>query len=166
MFTIKNLHEAPEHFNTVANWIYQQWWQKPGNTIEVVKAPLREHLQSGTFPVTLVALSGDKPAGSVLLIEDDGVEALPELKPWLAALYVAPEYRMQGVGKLLVQALEQHAQQIGFSDLYLVATDRVSFYYDLGWRVYTKLVGNTGVTIMHKHIGTTSSTPHVSTHHL
>lgn len=150
MFTIKYLHEVPQHFDTVAEWIYQQWWNKPGNTTEVVKAPLREHLQAQPLPAALVALDGDKPVGSVLLIESDGVDALPDLKPWLAALYVLPQYRGQGVGKLLVQALEQHAQQSGFKNLYLVATDRVSFYYELGWRVYTKLVGKTGITIMHK----------------
>ncbi|MDX5435862.1 MAG: GNAT family N-acetyltransferase [Pontibacter sp.] len=159
-FRIRYLHEVPQHFDAVASWIYHQWWEKPGNTIEVVKAPLREHLQPKSFPVTLVALDGEKPVGSVLLIEDDGVEALPELKPWLAALYVLPEYRGQGVGKLLVQALEQHAQRTGFIDLYLVATDRVSFYYELGWRVRTKLVGKTGVTIMQKMIAAATPPKH------
>ncbi|MCX2738460.1 GNAT family N-acetyltransferase [Pontibacter anaerobius] len=150
MFEIKYLYEVPQHFDTVADWIYRQWWQKPGSTADVVKTPLREHMQAQPLPAAFVALEGDKPVGSVLLIESDGVDALPDLKPWLAALYVLPEYRGQGVGKLLVQALEQHAQQADFTDLYLVATDRVSFYYDLGWRVYTKLVGKTGITIMHK----------------
>ncbi|WP_276497725.1 GNAT family N-acetyltransferase [Pontibacter litorisediminis] len=156
MLEIRYLHEVPQHFDTVADWIYRQWWQKPGNTAEVVKMPLREHLQAQPLPAALVALDGEEPAGSVLLIESDGVDALPDLTPWLAALYVLPEYRGQGVGKQLVQALEQHAIQAGFCDLYLVATDRVSFYYELGWRVYTKLVGKNGITIMHKSMATVS----------
>ncbi|WP_299755844.1 GNAT family N-acetyltransferase [uncultured Pontibacter sp.] len=158
-FTIKYLHEAPHHFDIVADWIYRQWWQKPGSTAEVVKAPLREHLQAQPLPITLIALDSEKPVGAVLLIESDGVDALPDLKPWLAALYVLPEYRGQGVGKLLVQGLEQHAYQAGFQDLYLVATDRVSFYYELGWRVHTKLVGETGITIMHKNLAIASDKP-------
>ncbi|WP_139307989.1 GNAT family N-acetyltransferase [Pontibacter flavimaris] len=150
MFEIRYLYEAPQHFDTVADWIYRQWWQKPGNTAEVVRTPLRGHLQPQPLPAAFVALDGEMPVGSVLLIESDGIDALPDLKPWLAALYVLPAYRGQGVGKQLVQALEQHAWQEGFTDLYLVATDRVSFYYELGWRVYTKLVGKNGITIMHK----------------
>ncbi|GHA69582.1 GNAT family N-acetyltransferase [Pontibacter akesuensis] len=149
---IQHLRDVPQHFDTVANWVYSQWWQKPGNTVEVVKEPLREHLQATDFPATFVALDDNTPAGSVMLIEDDGITELPDLRPWLAALYVAPEYRLQGVGKQLVQVLEQHAQQIGFCHLYLVATDRVSFYFDLGWRIYTKLGGDMGITIMHKDI--------------
>ncbi|RIJ36736.1 GNAT family N-acetyltransferase [Pontibacter oryzae] len=149
---IKQLYEVPQHFDTVANWIYEQWWKKPGNTIEVVKQPLREHLEKKDFPLTLVALEGEKPAGSVLLIENDGISELPDLTPWLAALYVAPRFRRQGVGPQLVQALEQHARQIGYKKLYLVATDRVSFYKDLSWGIYTKMGGKTGITIMHKQL--------------
>ncbi|TPE44854.1 GNAT family N-acetyltransferase [Pontibacter mangrovi] len=157
MIEIKYLYEVPQHFEAVADWIYRQWWQKPGNTNEVVKAPLREHLLQQDLPAALVALDGERPVGSVLVIESDGVDALPDLRPWLAALYVLPEYRGQGVGKLLVQALEQHARKAGFPDLYLVATDRVSFYRELGWRVYTKLVGKNGITIMHKRIALSAS---------
>lgn len=156
---IKHLSSAPEHFETVATWIYEQWWKNPGSTIDVVKKPLREHLQSVSYPATLVALINDAPAGSVLLIEDDGMATHPELRPWLAALYVSPAHRGQGVGKRLVQALEQHAQCIGFQELYLVTKDKVSFYHGLGWQVHTKVCGQTGITIMHKHLSSPPALP-------
>lgn len=149
---IKQLHEVPQHFDTVASWIYEQWWKRPGNTIEIVKQPLREHLEKKVFPLTLVAMENDEPAGSVLLIDSDGISELPELTPWLAALYVAPQFRRQGVGPQLVQALEQHARHIGYKQLYLVATDRVRFYQDLNWGIYTKMGGKTGITIMYKQL--------------
>ncbi|GAB3827035.1 GNAT family N-acetyltransferase [Pontibacter rugosus] len=157
MISIKHLRDVPQHFDTVADWIYHQWWEKPGNTVDVVKQPLREHLHAKDFPAAFVAMDGNTPAGSVLLLADDGITELPDLTPWLAALYVAPQYRMQGVGKQLVQALEHHAQCIGYTQLYLVATDRVSFYLDLGWRIHTKLGGNMGITIMRKNLSAVSA---------
>jgi GNAT superfamily N-acetyltransferase len=55
--------------------------------------------------------------------------------PWLAGLYVAPEQRRQGVGAVLVRAIEDQARQRGHRRLFLYTRDTVEFYRRLGWVV-------------------------------
>jgi len=60
--------------------------------------PLRAHLIRDRMPLTLVASSELCPVGTAtLLAHDVGTEQWPELSPWLAAVYVAPEYRHRGI---------------------------------------------------------------------
>jgi GNAT superfamily N-acetyltransferase len=46
---------------------------------------------------------------ATLLAQDVDTEQWPELSPWLAAVYVVPEYRHRGIGAALVPALARAA---------------------------------------------------------
>jgi predicted N-acetyltransferase YhbS len=59
----------------------------------------------------------------------------PEWMPWLASVYVAPEFRHQGVGSRLVNSVSEAARKAGMEALYLFTPDRVAFYQRLGWQV-------------------------------
>jgi GNAT superfamily N-acetyltransferase len=56
-----------------------------------------------------------------------------DLTPWLAALYVAPDYRNRGIASALVRAIEQHAQDVGCQELYLYTVTAEPLYTKLGW---------------------------------
>src|SRR4051812_20450451 len=59
------------------------------------------HAEPDSIPLTLVAAEGNEPVGSVSLVESD-LTGWDHLTPWLASLYVRPDWRGQGIGKLLV----------------------------------------------------------------
>ncbi len=79
-----------------------------GIDIEALCAP------SVHFVVARDAAGAAQACGAVLLTSIDGAPA-GELK----RMYVRPEQRGQGLGRLILQALERHARQQGARRLYL-----------------------------------------------
>ena len=64
--------------------------------------------------------------------------------------YVSPEYRKQGVGKILAEDTEYILQDLGAADLYLTSTGAVPFWQKCGWRL-TAAVTPKGQSILEKH---------------
>jgi GNAT superfamily N-acetyltransferase len=111
------------------------------NAFSVLQASFEEELQSlelfasdQRHGVALVARADGELIGTCLLIESE-IEPNHDVSPWLAGLFVVPEHRRKGAGAVLVRAIEDQAQQRGFSRLYLYTTDAVGFYARLGWLV-------------------------------
>lgn len=128
---IVHLFERPEHLDEVARWIHEEWWaDKPGHSVGTMAARLREAGDPDAIPLSLLALDGDRPVGTVNLVENDNDER-PELTPWLAALLVTPAARGRGVGSALVRALAGEAARLGVGRLYL-GTDIPEYYLRLG----------------------------------
>ncbi len=63
---------------------------------------------------------------------------LPTWVPWLAGVYVLPEQRGAGIGKMLVQRVTQEASAHNYPRYYLYTLDRESFYTALGWQTLFK----------------------------
>ena len=84
--------------------------------------------------VALVAKADGEPIGTCLLVESE-IEPNHDVSPWLAGLFVVPEYRRKGAGAALVGAIEDQARQREFSRLYFYTTDAAGFYARLGWSV-------------------------------
>ena len=84
--------------------------------------------------VALVAKADGEPVGTCLLAESE-IEPNHDVSPWLAGLFVVPEYRGKGVGAALVRAIEDQARQRELSRVYLYTTHAVGFYKRLGWKV-------------------------------
>jgi len=88
----------------------------------------------GCIPETFVAVEGEVPLGTASLVAHDLAERM-DLSPWLAAVYVAPEFRNRGVGSSLVRAVMDAALALGEEVLYLFTPDKARFYGRLGWGV-------------------------------
>jgi putative acetyltransferase len=135
---IAHLFEHPEHVDTVAHWIYEEWWKdRPGHTVETMAARLREAKDRNGVPLSLVALQAGEPVGTVNLVDNDNEER-PDLKPWLAALLVRPEHRGCGVGSALVRSLAAEAGRLGIPRMYL-GTDIPGYYARLGAELFEKV---------------------------
>lgn len=134
---IEQLAQHSELLPVVATWIYNEWWSGiAGETVETLTRKLGAHLTHDRIPLTLVALLQRRPVGTVTLLDHDiGTEQWPERSPWLAALYVIPECRRQGIGAGLVTAVEGRATALGVETLYLATTGREAFYGRLGWKL-------------------------------
>ncbi|MGE4349324.1 MAG: GNAT family N-acetyltransferase [Candidatus Berkiella sp.] len=103
------------------------------NRIELFK--LREHLNTEQLPITYIALQDGKPVGTSSLRITDGIR--PDLMPWLASLFVLPEYRGKGIAQALIETVKHKAQQLKYPTLYLLAFDQSipQWYAKLGWQI-------------------------------
>jgi GNAT superfamily N-acetyltransferase len=85
-----------------------------------------------------VALADGQLLGSASLVAQD-MEIHPELSPWLASVYVAPEFRRQGIGSALVERVVGEARALGVSRLHLYTPDKEGFYARLGWHTLERV---------------------------
>jgi GNAT superfamily N-acetyltransferase len=144
----------PELIATLAEWHDREWRHLNPDSYDIQARieDYRRAMDPDQIPVMLVAHDNGKPMGSVQLINDD-METHPELSPWLASLYVHPEYRQQGIATRLILEIEETARQLGFDQLYLFTEDRDSFYKKLGWReLFREIYYGESVTVMQKHL--------------
>jgi GNAT superfamily N-acetyltransferase len=146
---IDYLADHPHAITTLARWHHEQWKHlNPGTSIEQRIARLHTHLGKGQIPMTFVALCPSEVrcsqpgipvtereifVGSASLIAQD-MDTRPDLSPWLASVFVAPEYRRKGIGTALVRRVIQEAARLDTTRLYLFTTpDKQRFYARLGW---------------------------------
>ena len=78
-------------------------------------------------------MQGETPVGTASLIADD-MSIRRELSPWLASVFVVPEYRGQGIASTLVRRVEAEATASGFERFYLYTPDQQALYRRLGWQ--------------------------------
>lgn len=97
---------------------------------------LSERRASDHIYESFVALQDSVPVGTVTVLDHDvDTERRPDLTPWVAAVYVIPEARHQGIGEQLVSQAAAFAQSRGFKTVYLWTSDRKDWYERLGWQL-------------------------------
>ena len=133
---VRHLAEHPDVIPTLAVWVYAQWghWMSPDTTPATLCRAFERGTVPGQIPETFVAMEDGVPVGTSSLVAHD-MAARMDLSPWLAAVYVAPEFRNRGVGSALVRAVMDEALALGVEELYLFTPDKMSFYSRLGWKV-------------------------------
>jgi predicted N-acetyltransferase YhbS len=131
---IEHLAEHVAAIPTLARWVHAEWGHLlPHETLETHILEFERRTKCHTIPQTFVALENDKVVGAASIIEND-MSTRKEFSPWLAAVYVAPQFRNRGIGSKLVQAAMREAEALGVEKLYLFTPHRVSFYRRLGWK--------------------------------
>lgn len=143
MLTLAYLKYHPQHATTITRWIYDEWCSREGMTFEDVLQRTLGCANDDRIPLTLVALDGDACVGTVSLFVAD-LGARPDLTPWLAALYVAPTHRNQGVGSALLERLLVIARRLGVKRLYLHTETAAPFYARRGWQFLFHAVNDRG----------------------
>jgi predicted N-acetyltransferase YhbS len=134
--TISHIPDDLGIMHTVAQWSINAWGDDfPDDSIntyvDLYQTAISDQL---TLPCVFVAWNDDmEPVGTITLIENDDLPDATEPGPWLAALYVAPEYRKQGVGHVLVDMVTSTARSLGHEEIYLYTSDKVDWYLKIGW---------------------------------
>ncbi len=128
--SVVHLCDHPEHLPLLAGWIHAAFWTRSRYGVDHVAGLLREAVDPERIPLSLLALVGEVPGGTVQLIACDSRER-PDLTPWLAALFVVPEHREKGVGGILVRRLAAEADRLGCAEMFL-ETDIPDFYARFG----------------------------------
>ena len=107
-----------------------------GDAVKWTRAREAEARLSG-IPCAWVAFARHEPVGTVSLTEHN-MDTRPDLRPWLAALFVLPEFRRRGIGASLVRRCESEAMTLGEDRLYLYTFNAEPFYERLGWSVLSR----------------------------
>ena len=140
--TISNLNQHSAFVPTVANRIWKAWWEQDGHPFSEVRAAIDEIVTNPKYPFCLVAHQDSKYVGSVLGISAD-MEERPNLTPWVAALWVEPEFRRQGVAATLVKIALKELFAIGKEEAFLCTiTDNRLLYQNQGWQLIEENVGD------------------------
>ncbi|MCG7394566.1 GNAT family N-acetyltransferase [Microvirga sp. ACRRW] len=129
------MRDRPEFANTVADRVWRAFWKDDGHPLELLTGLVQQNLEAGPIPTSFVAHDGERFLGTVSVIVNDE-ELRPQYTPWIAALWVDPEDRQQGIGAALVDRAAKFAFTTGAQRVYLLTRERRRAYYEgLGWAV-------------------------------
>ena len=128
----------PEWIGPCAAWWHAQWGAGMGFSPEGAVAAITALTAPGGGQAALIGLVDGQPAGSVFLADRD-LETHAHLAPWLAGLFVLPQFRRRGLGEQLVTALVEQARALGHDRLHLY-TMTSGFYRRRGWQTVETLV--------------------------
>lgn len=123
-----SLADRPELKGLVAGWLWS-FWGAAGN-FQFYRS-MAEHCQKDDFPLMYVAFIDGTPAGTVSLLRAD-LFSRQDLYPWMADLFVPPEYRSRGIGSALQDFVLAEAKRLGFDEIYLY-TPLKGYYEKKGW---------------------------------
>ena len=140
---IRRLELGTPEAELAARWRYDAFFADTGETFESSRRALMDFLAGQGYEIALLAEIGGKPVGMCLFVRHEAEpNPRPDLSPWLAALYVVPEFRKRGIGATLVAAIEDHARFIGTRRLYLYTSEAEPFYERIGWTVEDRFEQN------------------------
>ena len=145
---IVSLKECPLYATICAHWSYQQWYLDRDIPFEANLKAYQLRATSDSIPCVFVALWGTYPVGMVSLKEKD-LWNRPDLDPWLASLYVIPDFRNSGIGERLVMRVLEKAMELNYEKLYLFlgrneVKDLALYYEKRGWKYLEDGVDNDG----------------------
>ena len=138
---ISDLVRCPDFSAAVADRVWNAWWRHKGYPIDVITIWVRANFAGAPLPFCLVAHHDGEFVGTASVIASDMQECL-ELSPWVAAVWVEPQHRGQGVGTALIREALDRAFQRGFERVHLGAeAARRSFLERIGWELVEKGIG-------------------------
>ena len=131
---IIDIREEPGLIDILSEYHQREWGHLcPGETLEGRKGRMRIFLKDEFIPTMYVAKKNDNPVGSVAIVEND-MDTKPEITPWMAFVYVFPEYRRKGLGSVLVKHIMDKSREKGIKKMYLFTETQENFYLSLGWK--------------------------------
>ncbi|UCH49963.1 MAG: GNAT family N-acetyltransferase [Betaproteobacteria bacterium] len=128
-FLGNHLNLLPE----LAKLQFDEWKHfSPGKTLEDRVLKLQDIAQSNDVPFMVVAVDDDRLIGSAALALED-MRTRKDLSPWLASVFVKPEFRSNGIATILVRHIEDQATRLGIKKLFLYTERARGLYLKLGW---------------------------------
>ena len=130
---IQPLHMVQHFADACGEWSMDAWGNYPvnrGNSLEQTQQRYRQKAaaqQDDSFPFSWVASVNGKAAGmaSLMPVEHDD---FPELTPWLGIMYVAEEFRREGIATSLIHTVHDRARELGYEEIFLSTPDMMSVY--------------------------------------
>lgn len=131
---IENIKHHLDAIDTLSKAQFELWGPLTGrNTLSEYRELLHFAAESESLPTTLVAVENTTVLGSVNVLEND-LPLRPDIAPWLAQLFVFPDFRHRGAGALLIAGAIAEARKLNRPRLYLYTSGTLPNYYEkLGW---------------------------------
>ncbi|QDF65328.1 GNAT family N-acetyltransferase [Shewanella sp. SNU WT4] len=131
---VEKLENYVPKLTEVATWHFTEWHDLyPGSTLADFVNDLHNCLNDDAVPSTWVLVDGDEVVGSASILTQD-MTTHPELSPWLANVFIKPEYRGKRLGSILINEVMRIAADKGLDLLHLFTEDQREFYEKLGWQ--------------------------------
>jgi GNAT superfamily N-acetyltransferase len=148
MARIRPLSEKPEYAPVLAYWSYTIWYRKRPIEYDLIIKAYAHRAQDGGLPLAWFAEEESMPVGMVSLKEND-LWSRRDLNPWLASLYVLPEFRRRGVADGLMRAVIERSRGEGFPRIYLFLgqeeqSSLAGYYTRRGWKYSEDALDNDG----------------------
>ena len=136
------LSNHPDYIKEVASMIYKEFVENTTSKMTFEEAvTFFSHTQKDDLPLTLIALEGEACVGTVSIFEND-LKIQGVYKPWLASLYIKPQYRSRGVGQTLILEGLKVIKSLGYQELYLKTETASEYYQNRGWKLLQTISGN------------------------
>ena len=156
---VTTIRKRPDLLPIVAKWLWREWWEKKGRTLEQTEAIYADCVVEKGAPQTFLLIEGELPVGTVTLDRKD-LEERPDLTPWLAGVFVVPDRRGRGYVNYLFTEFERacRAASVEIAWLYTNTAERV--YVRAGWETVEVIrrPGKLPVTLMRRIIPNESPT--------
>lgn len=122
--SIAFLADHPDAVPVVSKWLIDEWGER-GSTTAVARFVecLRPQLNRDRIPAQFIALIDQQVAGIAMLKKHELLAVHPELVNWLGSVFVAPEFRGQGIATALCRHAVDVARSLGISTLHLQTAD-------------------------------------------
>lgn len=130
-----NQNTPQDHIGTIIHYIWQEWGDHY-ESLSSLKEEIKYCSHENNPPLILYALleEENKVYGCISLLEDD-LSSHTKFSPWLANFFIAPEYRGQGIGRSLYDALLKEAfKNLKYETIYLY-TANPSPYTSKKWEI-------------------------------
>jgi hypothetical protein len=121
-----------ELFETVADRIWQPWWNRRGHSLDTIRPRLSEAMNAR--PILLVLVVHDRGAflGTASVIACD-LDERPRLSLFVAAVSVAPSARGMALARRWWLTRRKRALRFALSAYLCARPERTGFYQRLGW---------------------------------
>ena len=129
---VRFLADHPGLAPVVAGWLLEEWGRPLGVSPAAVQRSIRARLNRSRLPLSLVALSGSSPVGTVSLVAD-GSPIGNGPSCFLSGLFVPPAWRGRGIGARLCRRAALAAERFSAPELFLLTLGRETYYARLGW---------------------------------
>ncbi|KOP67239.1 acetyltransferase [Bacillus sp. FJAT-18019] len=131
MYPIFDIRDKKGYFEAAVNYFWEQWGSD--SNYHFYKDCIEHSCEmKNDVPAFFIAMDKDKIIGSYALLRSD-LNSRQDLTPWLACLFVDPEYRGKNLGSILQEHAINQSKIKGYQKLYL-CTDLTGYYERTDWK--------------------------------